>query len=57
MNKTEVWFDEDFLFDEETLYSAFSKYYDVNRWSPESGFKCPLEFYIHETWKRDRKEI
>jgi hypothetical protein len=37
------------------LFEKFSNYYDVNEWTPESGFDNPLDFYIHETTKRDLK--
>ena len=37
------------------LYEKFFNYYDVNKWTPKSGFENPLDFYIHETTKRDLK--
>lgn len=35
------------------LFEKFSQWFEVNKWTEASGFKDPLEFYIHELWKRD----
>ncbi len=35
------------------LYVSFMTYYELNRWTPESGFEKPIDFYIHEIWKRN----
>jgi hypothetical protein len=38
------------------LYERFSRCYQVNKWEGiKSGFDNPLDFYIHEIWKRDAK--
>jgi len=38
---------------EGNLYKKFSECYEVNKWTPESGFENQLDFYIHESWKRE----
>jgi len=35
------------------LFEKFSEYFAVNEWTPESGFENQLDFYIHESWKRE----
>jgi len=37
----------------EGLFEKFSECYEVNKWTPESGFDSQLDFYIHESWKRE----
>jgi predicted nuclease with TOPRIM domain len=39
----------------EGLFEKFSQYYEVNEYFPDNGFDNPLDFYIHETWKRKPK--
>lgn len=38
---------------DEALLEKFTEYFEVNEWTPESGFSDPLNFYIHEVWKRN----
>jgi hypothetical protein len=42
----------------DNLFTLFSNYFEVNKWDKAtSGFDNPLEFYIHETGKRDATVI